>query len=120
MLRILLMDATPVPDGRVQNPRDSPPDPSRRWLLSDLETPPGAFTKSERKYAWWRVMCLTGVDYFSTLGYQPGIAYLAAVTLFGLGSSMLLGWWWVQYVAAFALLIWLVPETREALEANHG
>jgi len=47
-------------------------------------------------------------------------AYLAAITLFGLGSSMLLGWWWVQYVAAFALLIWLVPETREALEANHG
>ena len=34
-----------------------------------------------------------------------------------LGLSILLGWWWAEYVAAFALLIWLVPETREAVEA---
>lgn len=44
-------------------------------------------------------------------------AYLAAVTLAGLGLSVLFGWWWAEYVAAFALLIWLVPETREAVEA---
>ena len=44
-------------------------------------------------------------------------AYLAAITLAGIGLSMVLGWWWAEYVAAFALLIWLVPETREALEA---
>jgi divalent metal cation (Fe/Co/Zn/Cd) transporter len=47
-------------------------------------------------------------------------AYLAAVTLAGIGLSALLGTWWLQYIAAIALLIWLVPETREAFEAAIG
>jgi divalent metal cation (Fe/Co/Zn/Cd) transporter len=44
-------------------------------------------------------------------------AYMAAVTLAGIAASTFLGVWWIQYIGALALLIWLVPETKEALEA---
>lgn len=47
-------------------------------------------------------------------------AYMAAVTLVGIALSTFLGLWWIQYLGALALLIWLVPETREALEAASG
>jgi divalent metal cation (Fe/Co/Zn/Cd) transporter len=43
-------------------------------------------------------------------------AYMAGTLLVGLTLNAVLGWWWADSSAALALLYWLVPEAREALE----
>ncbi|WP_293910830.1 APC family permease [Deinococcus sp.] len=68
-------------------PPSAPSSAFKRWLLEGTSTAPDqqgfyedpkAVQTKHHTHPWWKVMCLTGVDYFSSLGYQPSIAALSA------------------------------------------
>lgn len=87
------------------------------WLLADTSVSPGQHEGPHgrpgepQQTHWLRVMCLTGLDYFSTLGYQPAIAALAAGAVAPLATVVLV---------LVTLLGALPVYRRVARESPHG
>src|SRR6266850_3782961 len=96
----------PVPFSPAAKP--APHSPFVRWLLVGLHPDP---EHRHPTYPWWKVMCLTGVDYFSTLGYQPGIAFLAAGLLSPIATFVLV---------LVTLFVALPIYTQVASKSPHG
>src|SRR5579885_193001 len=59
------------------------------WLFGSNRMDARAHTGTHATHPWYLVLWLTGVDYFSTLGYQPGIALLAAGVISPIATSIL-------------------------------
>ncbi|HEV7646503.1 MAG TPA: hypothetical protein VGO50_21390 [Pyrinomonadaceae bacterium] len=81
-----------MPDKQEQNGNGSGDKRFKRWLFQGVKEIEGPYEREHTHHAhhpWYKVMCLTGVDYFSTLGYQPGIAFLAASYLSPIATLIL-------------------------------
>ncbi len=84
--------AEPTADSSLTLVTEDSSAPPRRGLEGWLHS--GARMDQEAHHGethpWYKVLWLTGVDYFSTLGYQPGIALLAAGALAPVATAFLI------------------------------
>ena len=92
------------------SPASSPLQRLKEWFYSSENLSIEAKEKPIHQHSWFSVMWLTGVDYFSSIAYQAGIALIAAGALSPIATAFLV----------FVTLFCAVPVYREVARRSYA